>query len=189
VTGVDLYSQPNYPFTFIKSDVFLLSPSYLAEFDYIWASPPCQHYSTLKYLTGKQYPDLIESTRSLLQESNTYYTIENVVGAPLINPVLLCGTMFGLRTYRHRLFESNFTVQQPEHPAHQHKVAKMGRRPKDGEYLTICGHFSGVELAREIMGCSWMTQRQLSQAIPSSYSRYIARQLLSIIGEQYEPPP
>ena len=42
------------------------------------------------------------------------YIIENVPGAPLENPIRLCGTMFpGLRVIRHRLFECNPWLDAP----------------------------------------------------------------------------
>lgn len=118
----------------------------------------------------------------MLIESGVPYVIENVPDSPLINPILLCGTMFGLRTYRHRLFESSFEIRQPEHPKHTAKNAKMGRPPKDGEFLQIVGHFSGVPLAREIMGLPGLNQYELAQAIPPAYSEYIANEFFRTIG-------
>jgi DNA (cytosine-5)-methyltransferase 1 len=108
VVGVDLKEQPNYPFEFIQSDVFDLEPDFLQQFDVIHASPPCQAYSfaSLSWRNkGKKYPDLLEPTRDMLTETNKPYIIENVVGAKLIKPLKLCGTMFNLRVIRHRLFE------------------------------------------------------------------------------------
>ena len=110
ITGIDIKEQPNYPFEFIQSDVFELKEAFLGQFDVIHASPPCQaySYSTVKHRNlGKRYPDLLERTRILLIESGKEYIIENVVGATLIKPLKLCGTMFNLRVIRHRLFEIN----------------------------------------------------------------------------------
>jgi DNA (cytosine-5)-methyltransferase 1 len=182
VTGVDIKHQKNYPFKFIQADVLDLSTEFLKEFDFIWASPPCQEYTmagTQWRLEGKEYPDLIEPTRELLKKSGKPYVIENVPGSPLIQPVELCGIMFGIRTYRHRLFETNFPVIQPMHMAHVHKNTKMGRPPKENEFLHIVGHFSGVPLAREIMGLPNLNQYELAQAIPPAYSKYLAEQFLN----------
>ena len=110
VVGVDIKEQPNYPFEFIRGDVFSLEPEFIDEFDIIHASPPCQaySYSTVKHRNlGKEYPDLLDATRNLLIETGKPYVIENVVGAKLIKPLKLCGTMFNLRVIRHRLFEIN----------------------------------------------------------------------------------
>lgn len=182
VTGVDIAEQNNYPFKFIKANVLELSIDFLKQFDLIWASPPCQQYTTAGTqwrLEGKEYPDLIEPTRAILKQSGKPYIIENVPGSPLIQPVELCGSMFGLRTYRHRLFETNFPVKQPMHMAHIFKNAKMGRPPKEDEYLQIVGHFSGVPLARDIMGLPNLNQYELAQAIPPAYSKYLAEEYLA----------
>lgn len=185
VTGIDIEHQKNYPFAFVQANVMDLDISFLRRFDFIWASPPCQNYTaagTQWRKAGKVYPDLIEPTREMLIESGVPYVIENVPDSPLINPITLCGTMFGLRTYRHRLFESSFEIRQPEHPRHTAKNAKMGRPPKDGEYLQIVGHFSGVPLAREIMGLPGLNQYELAQAIPPAYSEYIANEFFRTIN-------
>lgn len=185
VTGVDIEPQPRYPFSFIQTDVMSLKISFLQEFDFIWASPPCQEHTkagTQWRKAGKTYPDLIEPTREMLIESGVPYVIENVPDSPLKDPLLLCGAMFGLRTYRHRLFESSFLIKQPEHPPHIAKNTKMGRPPKDGEFLQIVGHFSGVPLAREIMGLPGLNQYELAQAIPPAYSKYIAEEFLNHLG-------
>ncbi|WP_371378837.1 DNA cytosine methyltransferase [Sporomusa aerivorans] len=189
VTGVDIEYQKNYPFRFIQVDVMALTVEFLQEFDFIWASPPCQRYTlagTQWRNIGKEYPDLIEKTRELLQRTGKPYVIENVPGAPLINPVMLCGTMFGLRTYRHRMFETNFPVQQLIHPKHVAKNAKMGRPPKDNEFLQIVGHFSGVPLARDILGLPKLNQYELAQSIPPVYSKYLAEEYLGVEKEKAE---
>src|SRR5690349_21349641 len=99
VVGVDHVDQPNYPYEFHKGDALLMGAWLLhnGDFDAVHASPPCQAYTTLRTLQGgKEYPDLIAPTRDLLQKSGLPYVIENVVGAPLVNPVQLCGSSFGL---------------------------------------------------------------------------------------------
>ena len=96
---------------------------------------------------GREHPDLIDPTREALQATGRPYIIENVGGAlpKLRDPVMLCGAMFGLRTYRHRHFEAGggFSFQAPEHPEHTARQAKMGRAPQPGEFIHAVGHFSG----------------------------------------------
>ena len=180
VTGIDIRPQPRYPFQFICGDA-LNPPVDLKEFDFIWASPPCQAHSSATHAwraAGREYPDLIAATRAKLTDSGKKWCIENVGGAPLINPVALCGPMFGLRVYRHRYFETNFPVHQPNHPPHLTPQVKMGRPPKEGEFVQAVGHFSGVPEARAAMGIPWMGQKELAQAIPPAYSEFIAREFL-----------
>jgi DNA (cytosine-5)-methyltransferase 1 len=178
VEGVDIEPQPNYPFKFYRADMMTFP---LEDYDVIVASPPCQAYSSLRHAHGYEYPDLISALRGRLVASGKVYVIENVVGAPLINPIMLCGTMFGLRIFRHRLFESNVLLFAPKHTPHAQqglRAPRTGRRPKVGEVYSPYGHFSGVAEARAAMGIDWyMTQGEVAQAIPPAYSRYIAGQL------------
>ena len=116
IVGVDITPQPNYPFPFVQADALQLDPKFLLSFDAVHASPPCQSYSVLAKRTGNgsSWPRLIEPVREMLVQSGLPYVIENVVGAPLLNPIQLCGTMFpGLRVLRHRLFEVNVEVVPP----------------------------------------------------------------------------
>lgn len=180
VTGIDIKPQPRYcGDAFIQADA-LKPPVDLRAFDFIWASPPCQAYSNATNAHDKtKHPDLIEAVRQMLRGSGRPYVIENVETAPLSGAFLLCGAMFGLRTYRHRIFESNSLILAPAHPPHRYPQAKMGRPPQRHEHLNPVGHFSGVPLAREIFGMETANQYELAQAIPPAYSEFIARQFLS----------
>jgi DNA (cytosine-5)-methyltransferase 1 len=124
VIGIDINPQPNYPYPFIQADVMTQNLLIFAMFDFIWASPPCMRYSAMTKRWGdkqvESHPDLVGPVREMLKRSGKPYCIENVVGAPLVNPVMLCGSMFRLQTKhgsqlrRHRLFECSFFVRQPE---------------------------------------------------------------------------
>lgn len=180
VVGVDNRPMPRYPFTFIQADALEYLATHGHEFDAIHASPPCQFHSNTQRIQGNTHPDLIEPTRKLLQEIGKPYVIENVPGAPLINPVILIGTMFDLMTIRPRLFECSFDVPLVLAPVPSRQQTKMGRAPKrDGDYVQIVGHFSNVDYARRAMGISWMTRDELSQAIPPAYTHFIGTYLLN----------
>ena len=46
VTAVDIEPQPHNPADiFLRADVLTLSPDFIAGFDFIWATPPCQAHS------------------------------------------------------------------------------------------------------------------------------------------------
>lgn len=181
VTGIDIRPQTRYPFRFVQADA-LRPPFDLSAFDFIWASPPCQAFTMARRLQGNDHPDLIEPVRALLIASGKPYAIENVSGAPLRRPIELCGAMFGLKTYRHRLFETSFPCEQPWHQAHDliAPQTKMGRPPREGEFIQVVGNFSGVAVAREAMGIEWMDQQGLREAIPPAYSEFIARAAMNI---------
>ena len=170
VTGVDINPQPRFPFEFIQGDALKVS---LKGYDFIWASPPCQAFTLAQRIRKNAHPDLIAPIRKRLRASGIPYVIENVDGAPLIDPITLCGAMFNLQTYRHRIFECSFPIAQPFHPPHKAKTTKMGRPPKAGEFMHVVGNFSGVKAARKAMGIDWMSRDELSEAIPPVYSKFI----------------
>lgn len=181
VTGVDIEPQPRYCGDVFHQDDAMAwlkgEREALDSFDLIWASPPCQRYTNAQRIRGREHPDMITDVRMYLRACGVPYIIENVPGAPLVDPVLLVGTMFGLRTMRPRLFECSFDVPFALAPTPAARTAKMGRRPKQGEYMHVVGHFADVEYARDAMGIDWMTGEELSQAIPPTYSRFLAEQI------------
>lgn len=185
VTGVDLVPMPDYPFDFIQADaVEYLSEnmdSIKKEYDFIWASPPCQAYTWSakgRRNAGTEYPDLVEPVRQLLNESGLPYIIENTPGAPLIDPVLLCGTMFPtLKVFRHRLFESNMELAVEMECNHKGHEAKK-RRNDDGDFFTVAGHHVGTNAEwQNAMGIEWMKKAQLAQAIPPEFAYYLVKQI------------
>lgn len=173
VTGVDIVRQPHYCADYFKQGNALTFP--LEGFDLIWASPPCQAYTLAQRIQGKNHPDLVAPIRRRLVASGMPYVIENVVGAPLVNPIELCGAMFGLHVYRHRLFECSFPIAPPPHPKHVAPLRKMGRPVQPGEFMHVVGNFSGVAQARAAMGINWMMRDELREAIPPAYSEFIGR--------------
>ncbi|MFH1158923.1 MAG: DNA cytosine methyltransferase [Pseudomonadota bacterium] len=187
VVGVDIKPQPNYPLPFIQADALTLDPKFIALFDAVHASPPCQSYSDLAKRNGNadEWPRLIEPVRELLIKSGLPYIIENVDGAPLLNAVVLCGTMFPkLRVLRHRLFEANFEIIPPPHRKHP-KVHTFDRRKshfgktdewKDFVQVTGGGNCT-LAAAREAMGIDWMTKGEINESIPPAYTEFVGREL------------
>lgn len=195
VVGVDHEPQKNCPFEIVVADAIDYGHEHAHEFDAIHASPPCQRYSvatkSIKGLSQK-HPDLIPATRWMLRNSCKPYVIENVVGAPLIDPITLCGSMFDLMVKRHRLFEVNFDVG--ELPACQHTkfsgeypCGRSNQSTRAGERSTVVhvyGH-GGSRGERELwsraMGIDWMTMLEMAQAIPPAYTRWIGKRLIQHI--------
>lgn len=180
VTGVDIEPQKRYPFRFVLDDALEYVEAHGHEYDLIAASPPCQAHTSLQGRWGREYPDLIAATRAALQATGKPYVIENVVGAPLINPIKLCGSMFGLRIIRHRLFECSPQIWWPpavcSHP--RGVVGRRGHMGADREWITVTGHFSDVPLAQRVMEIDWMVQSELAQAIPPAYTKWIGEQMM-----------
>lgn len=190
VVGVDLHPQKNYPFKFVRDDALGYLETIISlggargwGFDAVHASPPCQRYSAMSKCRpeiAEKYPDLVDPVRDLLIKTGLPYVIENVPGAPLHDPVMLCGQMFGLELYRHRLFESNIPLQAPDHPKHVVPASKAGHWTP-GTIMSISGHVSPMWKAREVMGIDWCNRDELAEAIPPHYTEHIGRQLLQAI--------
>lgn len=208
VVGVDHRPQPRYPFEFVQADAMTFP---LDGFDVIHASPPCQRYSIASRNIGRSHgkPDLIPAVRHRLTEQGAPWVIENVYGAPLFFPVLLCGSMFGLGSStglwlrRHRLFECShlFLAPQCRHPkAYACKVYGNGTmyvgretnrkcRISIGVYGNETNRWHQEQLGRNItiteqreaMGIDWMTRAELTQAIPPAYTEWIGKRLMETI--------
>jgi len=181
VVGVDIKPQPRYPFEILIGEALQIVKERRDEFDAFHASPPCQAFTRARKLQGNTHVNLIDVTREALKATGKPYVIENVPGAPLHNPVVLCGLMFGLNFYRHRLFETNVALSAVQHPPHTASLAKMGRPPKEHEVLQFVGHFSGVERGRREMQTPWMSQYGMSQAIPPAYTEWIGHQIINAL--------
>ena len=147
IVGVDIAPQPRYPFSFVQADALEFLADHGHEFDAIHASPPCQGYSimqNLPWLRGRDYPLLLLPTLEMLEGLGKPYIVENVMGARYGSKTLkkrgleahglkagwLCGAMFGLPFYRHRLFATNWLWLAPGHPKHE-AVIQSGRMLKD----------------------------------------------------------
>jgi len=122
----------------------------------------------------------------MLIKTGKPYVIENVEGAPLLNPAILCGTMFkGLRVLRHRLFESNFPISVPPHGKHPRchtldkRKSQYGKTDDMIDFVSVNGGGNcSIAAARDAMGIDWMTKGELNEAIPPAYTEYIGKQLV-----------
>lgn len=197
VVGIDVEPQPRYPFEFVQGDA-LRQPVRLDDFDFIWASPPCQAHTSMKYMwNAKEHADLIGPTRNLLQHSGVLFVIENVPGAPLRTSIRLCGGSFGLGAHcddgkyrqlaRHRHFETTFPVLAPSCACNG--VEKLGiygglggaaNRTPPYKY----GFKANVREARLALEMPWATTDGLCQAIPPAYSEFIGRAALRYMGRE-----
>lgn len=209
VTAVDIvdYSAVNPADEFVQADALSFIAEYGHTFDAIWTGPPCQGFSIAtagNRAARAKHPRLIAETRWQLSLTGRPYVIENVAQArsELIDPVMLCGRMFGLETNdedgeplvldRHRLFESNIPLTVPPHPKHDGRqvagVYTGGRGRKPGmtaaEHRYDCkyGRRGGYvpasrEVRQALLGIDWMTDKGMAEAIPPVYAYHIGRQL------------
>ncbi len=195
VHGIDLHPQPRYCGEgFTQADAVTFGTyEWFRQFDLVWASPPCQRYSAgaARWGTSQNHPHLIPVIRNRLIEMGVPYIIENISSATeyLHNPIMLCGTMFDLGVFRHRLFETSFPVVPPPHLIHEGHIG-------DGKYHTVTGHAGGSSKRdgwkgggtaewRVAMGIDWMVGNELAEAIPPAYSKFLGLAFLKSIGKIY----
>jgi DNA (cytosine-5)-methyltransferase 1 len=199
VIGVDIKPQPNYPFTFRQQDALefldecMSWPSRLW-FDAVHASPPCQSFTAYRrkgHGVGDGYPNLIPLTRELLEASGLPYVIENVTGARshLVDPVMFCGSSFGLDVRRHRLFETNFPLEAPpcDHAWQTPRFpAATNRKPHSRRTVEIGVWRIPLEVQQRAMRIDWMTLPELSEAIPPAYTAHIGDWLWAELSVRME---
>jgi DNA (cytosine-5)-methyltransferase 1 len=187
VVGIDIDPQPRYPFPFVCADwrealaqlVAIERPAL------VHASPPCQRYTTGGRVKDRgSRPDLVGPVREALRALGVPYVIENVPGAPLERPTVLCGSMFGLGVRRHRLFETSFPSSSPcacDH-AGQGPIVGVYGRPHGQAGAWPGMRPSTLATWSEAMGIGWMDADGLSQAIPPAYTEHLGRQALAFLG-------
>jgi|SRR5215471_4613241 len=188
--GVDIEPQPRYPFEFHQADALVPSTWPAGPFDAIHASPVCKLHTiaTRRWRSaGRDYPNQIPPTRTLLRLLGLPWVIENVPRAPLRPDFRLCGCMFGLAVaegylVRERWFETSwrgFDLRSP--------CSHVGAGP-----ISITGHgvdgysrrkVGAVPIAarRALMGCAWMDRNGLAEAIPPAYTAYVGERLLAVV--------
>jgi hypothetical protein len=205
VVGVDINPQPNYPFRFHQADALIVlrdlilgdvlgNPVALDGIDYrltdfaaAHSSPPCQRYTTLQAVArnSDNWPDLVDTTRELLNETGLPYVIENVQGSPVRRDVVLCGEMFRLGVIRHRYFElGKWTATSPAHVKHRGRVRGWRHGVYfDGPYVAPYGEGGGkgsVLEWQQALGITWTDdRRELAEAIPPAYTEWVGAQLIN----------
>ena len=196
VTGVDIVPQPAYPsLDVLQGDAMLVldDVAFCRTFDVIHASPPCQAYTALRTRQHRwiRYAELVTPVRERLEALGLPYVIENVLGAPLRAPLVLCGSMFALGLdgrilRRHRLFESNRTLSAPRPDACAGR-AVVGVYGTGGTWTRTAPGGGGFKVAgrdaARALGIEHTTRTdELAQAIPPAYTEHIGRQLLAAIA-------
>lgn len=192
VTGVDIAPQPNYcGDEFVQADAIDYMVDRICRwdwrcFDAIHASPPCQSFTAYRrkgHSVGDGYPNLIAETRHWLRRWEMPYVIENVLGAPLENPIQLCGSSFGLDVRRHRLFESNVALMSPpcDHSWQTPRFPQATNRSNLRSTVEVGVWRIPLDVQQRAMGIDWMTLPELSEAIPPAYTEHIGGYLMAAL--------
>ena len=189
IVGIDIEDHSrSYPGMFLQGDA-LEAPFDLAEFDLVWASPPCQAYSvaTPKHLRDS-HPALIEATREMLA-GHPLTVIENVMRSPLRPDLVLDGPMFGLdRIERRRQFELSWPAlsptpyrihrDYPPAPVYKHMTYQTETMRRWLPNVPDLKWRLPVWEAKEVMGIpaeSPMTGLEIGEAVPPVFAEYIGR--------------
>ena len=184
VTGVGIRPQPHY-----IGDRFIQASALDVDvdgYDLIWASPPCQAFSELTPMERRgDHLDLIDPIRQRLQAQLAPWIMENVEGAKakLRSPVMLCGTMFGMNIWRHRWFELGncdpfFLLPPCNHTGHPVLISGVTRRKGVPRRENV----QSEKMAA--IGIDWMITKELDEAIPPAYSKFLAEQIQQAAAEQ-----
>lgn len=189
IVGVDVVRQDDYPFDFVQRDAMTFD---LAGFDLIHASPPCKLWTVARKVSQAAAPtlfdphtNLLTPTLARLSEHGGAWVVENVPAAPMVPTVVLCGSMFGLRVRRHRLFRSSFPMVAPP-CRHDLQTDVVGAYGLGGAWTRTAPGGGGRKVvgaeAAEALGITH-TDRQagLSQAIPPAYTEWIGQQVAATV--------
>jgi DNA (cytosine-5)-methyltransferase 1 len=202
VTGVDIVIRPGYPYQFKWGSALgvLADRKFVEQFDLIHASPPCQLHTRAKHLRAaqggvSQYGDLLTPTLRLLRTYDIPWVVENVPGAPgMEDAVVECGSAYGLKVRRHRLFLASFPLvgsgcfhsQQGKPVGVYHRMGDTckGIDRKTGK-LVVGGSTAKTEQEGiQAMGVDRVIPwDELKEGFPPAYTRHVGEQAMRHILE------
>ena len=205
IIGIDTNKNcgKRYPYDFILADS-LNPPINFADFDFIWASPPCEGFSTASNASkvqGKEYIDLLTPTRAMIAD-HPCWCIENVPNSPMRPDLVLSGPAVGLENVqRLRQFEFN-----PDWFIHNFFIAPVPtlvskHKFKSGKAITVTTTMASNNMfyARKAVGLPGkvpnreskekmgipkrfdMTTAEIGRAVPPPYAKFIGEQILNYL--------
>jgi DNA (cytosine-5)-methyltransferase 1 len=192
MTGVDKWFMRRYiGDDFIEADAMevVMDASFIEQFDFIHASPPCQLFSPTRTLNPGASHRRVDCLTPLLRVIKEHYAhkiwiIENVPEAPMYSRVhqilRLCASSFP----GHTGFDSRRLLHRHRHfRLHNLRVPKIkcnhnGFKPL-GVYGSINSQVPGggeiaetLAEAQKLMQIGWMPWRELKEAIPPAFTEY-----------------
>jgi DNA (cytosine-5)-methyltransferase 1 len=223
IHGFDLHPQPDYPYAFTQANVMTMLEDGLPPATFRHFSFPCQALTTAAHLRTAQggvskYDDLLTPGLAIVREryNDTPWVMENVddrsgnvrqIMAPRDGEslIVLCGTMFGLPIWRHRLFLANFPLRQPAPTGKgkyrgqgcRHETCPVGPngRPKPIGIYHVMGDRipdGGATAADEEQGRRAMGSHRtlpwdkLKEGFPPAYTAWVGADLLRHLATRQE---
>lgn len=202
-TGVDIVIRAAYPYEFKWGNALaiLKDRAFVESFDLIHASPPCQAHTRAKHLREAQggrsrHGDLLTPTLELLRSYDVPWVVENVVGAPgMEDAVIECGSAYGLKVRRHRLFLASFPLVgsgckhaeqgKPVGVYHVMGDTCKGICKKTGKLVIGGSTANTVEEGLEAMGVDRpLTWDELKEGFPPAYTRHVGEQAMAWLRQR-----
>lgn len=166
----------------IKADANKLPLDENVRFDLGFFHPVCKRWATLTSLSGdpEEHPNQIPLAREIGEQFCDHYVIENKPQAPLQDPVVLDGQMFGLPIAYERGFETTFRVPQPP------RQKQLGNNP---QVETSPFFFSerSKEWWASVKGYRadrYPKEHLAKNAVPAPYVHYLCRAWLKVYEQE-----
>lgn len=179
--GVVRYTRDPVPNPFVskssRMDLMQNTPT-IEGIDLVVAHPSCAPWADTTHISGDRadHENQVPRARELCQQLGDHYIVENKPAAPLRDPVVLNGRMFGLPLAYERAFETSFRVPQP--PREQ-TLAEKTVTPYF--YADRCkGWWHGVKGLRH----RYPKEHVAKNALPLAYVDYLCRAWLEAIDER-----
>jgi len=187
--------RPGYPYAFRWDSALgvLRDRDFVESFDLVHASPPCQAHTRAKHLRSAQgghskHGDLLTPTLRMLRTYDVPWVVENVVGAPgMEDAVIECGSAYGLKVRRHRLFLASFPLVgsgcrhadqgKPVGVYHVMGDTCKGVCKKTGKMVIGGSTAKTVAEGLHAMGVSRdLSWEELKEGFPPAYTEHVGRQ-------------
>lgn len=144
-------------------------------FDLAFVHPPCTPYSDMPGANKNgDAPELIPEAREIGRRYADHYVIENKPAAPLRDPVVLDGRMFGLPIAYERAFETSFPAEQPP------RQARLGQPAETSPFFFSEKSREWWSAAKGVRG-EYPKQHLAKNALPLAYVDHLARAWLEAI--------
>lgn len=139
--------------------------------------PVCKRWAETTSIDGdpEDHPNMIPRAREIARECCDHYVIENVPRAPLRDPTVLDGKMYGLPIKYERAFESSFPIEAPPRYAGlETEVSTYYYSDRSKDWWRAVKGYSG----------DYPKQHLAKNCLPSCYVRTIVRSWLKQVNER-----
>lgn len=143
--------------------------------------PVCSKWASTTSISGEpdDHVDMIPSARAIAERYCRHYVIENVSQAPLVEPVVLNGRMFGLPIKYERAFETNFEVTQPPRYRRYWGIDGANETAETSSFFFTERSRNWWASVKTIPPRDYPKQHLAKNTIPGSYIHHVCRAWLA----------